>query len=873
LWPEGGVQKAHGYQRQPPYTAVSAENVRTTGTLEGRRRGGSRPGLTRFMASQIGGAYATAEAATVTGVHDSGLTTLTASRIAFDLDWVGRSITITSTGTFVIASVESTTVMRVTGNATCSAKAFTLDGSPVNMVVPIDYLPIAYRQRWEDDFSNGTYLDELYSPWEDLTGYTTRPVYYPAAEGEHYAAARSANRVTGALHAGLPIDVTADYKFIMYIMPREGSHRGQYQFFFRMDDNAPDPATDGVIADLYLRGTAGAYSGTLTVNVAGSPTVYDFAGGSTPGQTPAVEVFTVAVSGNDITCQMGPQMLLDAQTISAPTGTRWGFGINNVDTPETGGDPEPQVDRISVVFLNTKALGDEHRRLLVASAGGRLYREGDLGDLEVYAPSNELRLAHDRRLYAAQHNNLLYIADRQLVASGADGIIASNDFSTTATITQFKDLDMSPLTDYVVSLTTSVGVFHGNFTISAYTGAPDGSELTLVAAGGLPTDDSNYAYEIHRSPKVYDPTSAGGGALTLWAGTNTNPIPLGCTHICRYRDRVVLAGQFDFPHLWYMSKQGDPTDWAYGAEPGDAVAAASADAGGIGEPINALIPHGDDYLLFGCRDSIWMLRGDPTYGGSLGNVSRNVGIVGPSAWCYTPDGHIVFMSRHGLYILPGAGDAKPQPLSEFVLPREFQSVDSENAVVQLAYDMNDDGIHVFLTTVIPATVRHYWIDWRAKAFWPVVLTAAHEPFSSIAYQADSPEQTSVLLGGRDGILRRFYPSAGYDEGLSFASEVWYGPFRLSGNDIDEGLLLELHGDLSANSGDVTWAVHVGDTAEAAKDASAFDSGTWTAGANYAVMPRARGTTAFVKVSGTAGSPWAIEGIRMVRAAAGRRRLA
>jgi len=77
-----------------------------------------------------------AKAGTCTGV----LTRVTATTAQFTPACVGRSIVITATGTFVIASYESPTVITITGNATCSAKTFTIAASKTALVLQADSL-------------------------------------------------------------------------------------------------------------------------------------------------------------------------------------------------------------------------------------------------------------------------------------------------------------------------------------------------------------------------------------------------------------------------------------------------------------------------------------------------------------------------------------------------------------------------------------------------------------------------------------------------------------------------------------------------------------------------------------------------------------
>jgi len=54
LFPAKGLDRRAGYEGQPPYSSPSLQNVRYTGVLEERERGGSRPGIGKAFYEQLG---------------------------------------------------------------------------------------------------------------------------------------------------------------------------------------------------------------------------------------------------------------------------------------------------------------------------------------------------------------------------------------------------------------------------------------------------------------------------------------------------------------------------------------------------------------------------------------------------------------------------------------------------------------------------------------------------------------------------------------------------------------------------------------------------------------------------------------------------
>jgi len=70
VFPLGGIHRSFAFPAQPPYTTPDAENVRSAGTITGRTRGGTRPGLVRAFAEQLGSNPITGSIVSV--VYDPG---------------------------------------------------------------------------------------------------------------------------------------------------------------------------------------------------------------------------------------------------------------------------------------------------------------------------------------------------------------------------------------------------------------------------------------------------------------------------------------------------------------------------------------------------------------------------------------------------------------------------------------------------------------------------------------------------------------------------------------------------------------------------------------------------------------------------------
>lgn len=776
-FPVGGLVERFGHQQGPVFSTPDCLNVRPYDTLQGRMRGGSRPGLTKAFNDLLGSGNPVRLLSCVTYVETDGFQSL-------------------------LDEFEGTTL----GGA-WSAASWTA-GLPT--ILPQDYSQVVY----------GT------------TG--------------------------GAVRRAESYDTASVYIVETEIIPYNGRHNGKYQIFLRMDNTTPVATTAGVVAELIMNDATGAYDGTLKVYVAGVPTSYAFTAG-TDG-SPQTGWFSVSVSTNTITVTWNSHVLL-TQAISAAAGARIGFGME----PTVSGG----ICLVDAFRLQYKTTTKEQtrRRILLASANGSVYRETTLGTLTSIGGS--VNLGSDRLLNAAEMAQKLYIADHGNPRVLGSGGTITNDAGGDI-------LDDAAVTDWT---TYSIDTNNDVMIISAVTGGAVAmtSKILSVASGSVVMTRTDNAtgtctYRIERAPKVYDPAL---NTLTILYAT-TGQVPTGCPCIAVYRQRLVLAGQPIAPHAWFMSRQADSTDWDYSQEDAAAaVAGTTANAGQVGEDITALCAFSDDFLLFGCPNSLWVMRGDPLAGGSLDNLSRNVGVVSRGAWCRGPSNEFIFLSRDGLYMLAPGASQVPQPISRDQLPRQLRDIDAKNSTVNLVYDPQLRGVHIYISdNASGAGRKHWWLDFTTKGFWPMSFASGHEPMAVLDYSSASPSAATVIVGCRDGYVRRYREDQEDDDGTVFSNFVTYGPVKLGSSDFYEGKLLELANcTLGANSGDVTASVHRGETHEAAYQSAAFKSYTLSAGINHSKRPKARGASFFLKLTGTSRRRWTVERMTGLIETCGKQRLA
>ena len=771
VFPLAGLNRRASYQRQAPYSTPDCLNVRAIATIEGRERGGSRPGLTKSHIDNL--------------------------------------------------------------------------GSEVRLLSPMVLAMGDSFTSYSDNFTGMS----LAAAWTQAAWASASPSVLPSAVASIDTAIAEGEVVLSTL----AIDTTESYTVEAFLVPWSGSWHGKYRLYLRLDDATPDIETDGVMVELTMTGATASYSMLLRSVLGGVVTDYGLVTDVTLNITQPAWL-TAIVSGDTITVYWNGVQLI-SQAVDAQAGVGVGFGL--VCSADGG------LSLMNTFRAQYFSTGETPitRSYLVASAGGDLYTEATYGRLTVVA--TDLTVRDDAALQAAQSGQDLHIADfGNLRITQTDGLVAGDQLTATVNPT-WNALDISAHDDVVVISNVGGATAAGTYRITSTAAGA----LTLASAPG----NGTCSFRIERAPKIFDPSAS---TLVIMTATDgVGQVPTGCPLICRYLDRIVMAGAETAPHVWYMSRQGNPLDWDYAQDDTQrAVAGTLSEAGVPGTPITALIPHSDDYLIMGCRDHLWRLRGDPAFGGSLDALSHTVGIIGQNAWCLGPAGELIFLSLDGLYALPPGGDTFPISLSREILPREFSNLNPDMLTVSLEYDVQGGGIHIYLTPVSSNARIHWWFDWNRKTFWPVSLASAHEPTATCALQATVIEDSGVILGGRDGTLRRLCDLAESDCGTAYETYVIIGPVPLA-RESQVARLFSIDTAMAEGSGDVTWEVVGSLTFEGAINDDASDTGTWSSGLNATVHPACRGQAVMLKITGGSGRKWALESLVTTAMPAGRRRIA
>ena len=317
------------------------------------------------------------------------------------------------------------------------------------------------------------------------------------------------------------------------------------------------------------------------------------------------------------------------------------------------------------------------------------------------------------------------------------------------------------------------------------------------------------------------------GTTTKTHGSLPNKAYLGCN----YRGRAVISGDPEHPHQWHMSRQLNPWDWAYVANDAQSpVTGGNADAGEIGDIVRALIPYKDDYLIFGCATTMWYLAGDAAEGGSINELDLTVGIFGANSWCFDGKGYLYFFGTNGIYktTIPGT----PECVSEIRLPKLIRDkvISPATHRITMVYDRTRVGILICITLLDDGSNSNYWYDLQTGGFFPESYEGECGAYSSFFYGANDPDYRDLLVGCKDGYIRKFNDSLKSDNDsaddagvgtVPIDSYVGFGPLQMGKDPNFQGKITGLDlitaggesGGSESDSSDVTCKIFTAKSAE------------------------------------------------------------
>lgn len=525
-----------------------------------------------------------------------------------------------------------------------------------------------------------------------------------------------------------------------------------------------------------------------------------------------------------------------------------------------------------------------HTKKLVAFGNNEVWYESTAGTMTELSEANgELDMTGALQAFEGfqkvfvANNSLKYVAD----FNNTRLRVTANIDSTTVRDTVLRNSDNAQMVvDYVDNLGGSGMVYGRTITADAFVSGEDVYNTSLGISFAVNS--------VKEAPLWYEWTPYADDSATY--GSLPDKATLGCL----WRGRPVLAGNPNYPFQWYMGRVANPWDWAYTAN--DAltpVAGGNADAGEIGDHVTALIPYNDDYLIFGCLNSVWVMRGDPAYGGQLDIVTLSTGVYGAKAWTWDTDGNLFFFGTGGLYLMP-KGFGAVRNLSQNSLPEliDDNTIDPSEYRIVLGYDPRRNGVLLAITKVETGENQNYWYDLRTGGFYPETYSTLNAVYCSHYYESQDDDYRRLLLGCANGYISYFKDTLKNDNAADILGNTYTAieskmllPIMPLGDGEDtEGRLttLTIRTSGGKSSGTFTdtdgmdYEVYVGDSAEEVledveDEATPLVSGTLTGpGRKKRIRNKAKGMNAGIMIKNlNSTETWSIEKVTGVRKPSGR----
>ena len=363
-------------------------------------------------------------------------------------------------------------------------------------------------------------------------------------------------------------------------------------------------------------------------------------------------------------------------------------------------------------------------------------------------------------------------------------------------------------------------------------------------------------------------------------------IPPRCKLMTTYRGRLVIAGDPNEPHNWYMSSSIDAYDWDFFPPVITATQAVAGNtpvrAGLMPDIVTCLIPSKDDTLIIGGDRSIHIMSGDPAAGGQIDLVSQTRGIAFGSPWAKDPEENVYFFgSKGGVFGMKPVPGAVPQRLSVNFIERRLQDIDLSAYRIEMAWDWRNEGLKIVQVPYgAGGTLVKHWFWQQKTASWHEDQHGNAEftgcqPTCIDVLDGDEPGDRVVVIGCEDGYVRKVDEDAadddvdGSNDPVPIYSRARIGP--IMSNDGDQVRISALWPRLASDQQGCKFEVFTSDTADFPGEPA--DTGLLKPGNNGRVPIRGRGTAVWVELSNAAGGErWSYEGGFLELVAAGRSRV-
>ena len=265
---------------------------------------------------------------------------------------------------------------------------------------------------------------------------------------------------------------------------------------------------------------------------------------------------------------------------------------------------------------------------------------------------------------------------------------------------------------------------------------------------------------------------------TLTSGT----FPDGGSNIMSLCWGRIFMNSIAHPQQWFATRVNDPLDLLLVVD--DVASAqnsqASKGAGLVGDQLVAMIPYKGNMQVFGCLNSMFVMRADPARAGQFTTLSDSTGIFSATSFCWDDKNNLFFIGSDGVYVLSAddiINGRAPANVTKEAVPKllDDMGLNRRTDRLSMAYDKNKYGIHVSAVMADGAWKSIFWIDLRTGGVFPDNYDNNHIQTSLYFHDARKKSERRLYAGCQDGYVRQWSDAAKDDDGVAITSNVLVGP--------------------------------------------------------------------------------------------------
>lgn len=514
-----------------------------------------------------------------------------------------------------------------------------------------------------------------------------------------------------------------------------------------------------------------------------------------------------------------------------------------------------------------------------SSAGTMTELTAANGDIDTTKP---LRLfEYDEKVFVVNGSNLKVIDFGNVKITTAD-IVGGGDPPDFHTILTGGTSGAKMILDYTTAITGAATLYGKRTTTATFQNAE-----TVTG-----TDDDGNAVSFVLNANETAPTTPHWYNWTVFGNDSSyGAMPDQANEGCNYRGRPVLTQDKFYSHQWYMGRQRNPWDWNYVAnDAGSPIKGGNSDAKEIGDIVIVAIPYKDDYLIWGCANTLWYLVGDAAERGVNVELDLTNGILGSRAWCWDGNDNLYILGTTGILKIP-KGFGAPENLTSLSYPNFIEDLayDPSSHRIVMGYDRVRHGLRISKTTLTDGTNTGWWYDFRTEGLFPETYPEECGPFCMFYYESIDATYRGLLEGDNDGYIRQVTSGAVDDDigGSDEAIDSYYtvGPIAMGKEDSD-GIFMSLRGTPAGglttgsltDSSDIAYKIWTAQTADEINELLLANTSPKVSGTISALgslkgsrkRRKIRGRHLGIRVgNNTTGETWALEKLQIDTRPAGR----